>query len=129
MLPLPEPFICFSKITLSFEEFDHVLFDYTNPKIHESEIGEDEIDSFKPEKDIPKQSTENLTEEIVSAEAESATPDDKVNISREWKQNASYPVNFIMEKPDDNIQTRSSLKKQTSLILISQMEPKRINEI
>ena len=36
--------------------------------------------------------------------------------------------NFILGKPDDRIQMRSSLRKQALVALISQTEPKRINK-
>ena len=105
-----------------------MILDDTNTRIQESEVGNDETDSFKLAKDITKVSTENLIEEPSTAEAESTTPADKVNIPREWRHIVSYPENFIMKKPDDKYQTRSSLKKQASLALILQIEPKRINE-
>ncbi|KAH0755142.1 hypothetical protein KY290_025412 [Solanum tuberosum] len=78
--------------------------------------------------DIPNITLVPNTDESAAMEMESTTPADKTNIPREWRHNASYPENFILGKPDDKIQTKSSLRKQASVALISQMEPKQINE-
>uniref|UniRef100_A0A3Q7JV53 DUF4218 domain-containing protein n=1 Tax=Solanum lycopersicum TaxID=4081 RepID=A0A3Q7JV53_SOLLC len=51
-------------------------------------------------------------------QAKSTTLVDKGNIPREWRHNAYYPENFILGKPDDKIQTRSSIRKQASLDLV-----------
>ena len=94
MLPA---FRVFSKRTLSVEEYVHVIFDDTNTRLQESEVGDDEIDSFKLAKDIQKVSTENIIEEPSTAEAESTTRADKVNIPREWRHSVSYNENFILK--------------------------------
>ncbi|KAH0650271.1 hypothetical protein KY284_030183 [Solanum tuberosum] len=126
--PSSRDFLVFNKRTLSVEESVHVVFDDTNPRLQEIEVGDDETASFNQFEAISKVITETNTEELATAEMESTTPVDKTHIPREWRHNASYPKNFIMGKPDDKIQTRSSLRKQASLALVSQMEPKRINE-
>lgn len=61
-------------------------------------------------------------------EKESTTPTDKGNIPRVWRYNSKYPEIYILGKPNDKIQTRSSLRKQASIALISQMEQNRKNE-
>lgn len=61
-------------------------------------------------------------------ENKSSTLTDKTNIPREWRHNANCPKNYILGKPDDKMQTRLSLRKQPSVALISQIEPKKINE-
>lgn len=57
-------------------------------------------------------------------EEESTTPVDKANIPREWIHNANYPENYILVKPDEKMQTRSSLRKEASVVIISQSEQK-----
>ncbi|KAH0716587.1 hypothetical protein KY285_012618 [Solanum tuberosum] len=112
----------------SDEESVHVVFDDTNPRVQEIEVGDDETTSFNQSEAISEVITETNTEELATAEVESTTPVDKTNVPMEWRHNASYPENFILGKPDDKIHTRSSLRKQASLVLVSQMEPNRINE-
>ncbi|KAH0665666.1 hypothetical protein KY285_026872 [Solanum tuberosum] len=92
--------------------------------------GKNNLGKFDPksDEDIPNITLEPNTDESAATEIESTTPADKTNIPKEWRHNASYPENFILGKPDDKIQTRSSLRKQASVALIYQMEPKRINE-
>lgn len=74
-------FWVFNKRSLNVEEFVLVIFYDTNPRIQESEAGEDEINSFKLSKDVS--TTEDLIEESVTAEAESTIPTDKANIPTE----------------------------------------------
>lgn len=52
----------------------------------------------------------------------------KINIPREWRHSESFPNDFITGNPNDQIQTRSSLKKQASVTFISHFEPKKIDE-
>jgi len=52
----------------------------------------------------------------------------KTSVPREWRHSASFPNDFIIGDPSDKMQTRASLKKQASVALISQIEPKRVDE-
>ncbi|KAH0714901.1 hypothetical protein KY284_007806 [Solanum tuberosum] len=74
-----------------------------------------------------EEAIESVAEESAPVEVESTTSADKTTIPREWRYNASYLENFILGKPDDKIQTRSSLRKQEPEALVSQIEFKRIN--
>jgi len=121
-------FQVFNKRNLSVAESVHVVFDDTNPRVQETEVGDDETPSLKQTEETPKVTLVPNTEESTTTEVKSTTPTEKANIPREWRHNASYPENFILGKPDNKIQTRSSIRKQASLALVSQMEPKRINE-
>jgi len=85
-----------------------VVFDDTNPRVHEVEGGKDEFASFKPAEDFSNTSTETITEEPATVEVESTTPANKVNIPRGWKHNASYPENFILGKSNDKIFTQKT---------------------
>ncbi|KAH0657870.1 hypothetical protein KY289_026618 [Solanum tuberosum] len=126
--PLGRDFRVFNKRTISVEESVHVVFHDTNPRVQETEVGDDEITSLKPTEEISKVTLELNTDESAITEVESTTPADKANIPREYRHNASYPENFILGKPNEKIQIRSSLKNKASLSLVSQMEPKQINE-
>lgn len=80
MHPLVGPIRVFTKRHLSIEEFFHVVSDDTNKIMQESEISEDEVDSSKPAEDVQKMYTENLFEDPTTAEVESTTPADNLNI-------------------------------------------------
>ncbi|KAH0672766.1 hypothetical protein KY284_023853 [Solanum tuberosum] len=113
-------FRVFNKRNLGVEEYVHVVFDDTIPRVQDIEVGDDETASFNQSQAISKVITETNTEELATAEVDSTTPVDKTNIPREWRNNISYLENFILGKPNDKIQTRSSLRKQASLALVSQ---------
>lgn len=78
--------------------------------------------------DISKGTLEPNTDKSTTIEERSITPSDKANILRVWRNNANYSENYILRDPDDKMKTRSSLMKQASVYLISQMELKIINE-
>lgn len=52
----------------------------------------------------------------------------KSNVPREWRHYASFPNEFIIGNSNEKMQTRASLKKQASVALVSQMEPKRLTK-
>ncbi|KAH0636478.1 hypothetical protein KY289_036393 [Solanum tuberosum] len=78
--PSSRAFLVFNKRTLSVEEFVHVVFDDTNPRVQEIEVGDDETASFNQSEAISEVITETNTEELATAEVESTTPVDKTNI-------------------------------------------------
>lgn len=81
----------------------------------------------QPSEDIIRDTVELNTGKSTVVEEESTTRAYKANIAKEWRNNANYSKNYILGKPDDKMQTRSSLRKQASYGFISQMEPKRMN--
>lgn len=99
----------FNKKMLSSKKFVHVVFDDINPRMKEIEIGNDETTSFNQSKIILKVIAETNTEDLATTKVESTTPVDKTNIPIEWRHHTSYPKNFILGKPDDKTQTKSSL--------------------
>ncbi|XP_075096219.1 uncharacterized protein LOC142174339 [Nicotiana tabacum] len=46
----------------------------------------------------------------------------------EWRSEPEYPQKFIIGDPNEGIKTRASLKKKANIALISQIEPKKIEE-
>ncbi|XP_070046540.1 uncharacterized protein [Nicotiana tomentosiformis] len=65
--------------------------------------------------DMPDQST---TEERVNP----------VITPNEWKSEPGYPHKFIIGDPQEGITTRKSQKNKSHVALISQIEPKKVNE-
>ncbi|XP_049364757.1 uncharacterized protein LOC125829593 [Solanum verrucosum] len=130
--PISKAFRVFNKRTLNVKESVHVVFDDTNPRVQESKVGDDEVIDIQQTEDISQVSSVQSTEDIAKAtlepntdksattEMESTTPVDKANIAREWRHNANYLENYILGKPNDKMQTRSSLREQASVALISQ---------
>lgn len=83
--------------------------------------GKINLGKFDPKSDEDsQQSTHASHESTIEAK--------NINVLREWRHNASFPNDFIIYYPNEKMQTRASLKKQESVALISQMEPKSINE-
>nr|XP_016495906.1 PREDICTED: uncharacterized protein LOC107814916 [Nicotiana tabacum] len=46
----------------------------------------------------------------------------------EWRSDPEYPQKFIIGDPNEGIKTRGALKKKENVALISQVEPKKIEE-
>nr|XP_016434224.1 PREDICTED: uncharacterized protein LOC107760652 [Nicotiana tabacum] len=46
----------------------------------------------------------------------------------EWKNEPEYPQKFIIGDPNEGMKTRGALKKKANIALISQIEPKKIEE-
>ncbi|KAH0693503.1 hypothetical protein KY285_020600 [Solanum tuberosum] len=79
-----------------------------------------QVSPVQSTEDIAKATLEPNTDKSATTEMESTTPVNKANIAREWRHNANYLENYILGKPNDKMQTRSSLRKQASVALISQ---------
>lgn len=91
--PISRAFWVFNNGTLNVEECVHVVFDDTNTRMQESEVGEDEIDTSKPAGEGSKVSTEYFTEESFTAKVELTNLVNEVKISKELRHNANYPEN------------------------------------
>lgn len=88
-----------------------------------------------PEDDSPIQSTTNSsstnldqTEESTPSPKKSPALPEKIMVPREWRHSANYPNDFIIENTSDRMQTKKSLRKQTLVGLVSQMEQKKVDE-
>ncbi|XP_070015340.1 uncharacterized protein [Nicotiana sylvestris] len=46
----------------------------------------------------------------------------------EWRSETEYPQKFIIGDPNEGMKTRGALKKKANIALISQVEPKKIEE-
>lgn len=44
------------------------------------------------------------------------------------KVNIGFPNEFIIGNPDDKMQTRASLRKQASIVFVSQIKTKKVGE-
>jgi len=96
--------------------------------MHEVESIDDETTPTVNTENLSNTSDHIIIEQSTTPELELTSSAGKTGIPREWRHTANYPNDFIMGKPTDSIQTRASLRKQAFVTLISQIEPKRINE-
>lgn len=120
------PFSCafrvFNKCTLCVEESVHVVFDDSNLSL---QLSVEDPPSHPPQNSPSSPST---IEESTPSPKKSIALLEKVIVPREWRYSASYPNGFIIGSSMDRMQTRASLKKQVSIALVSQMEPKKVDE-
>ncbi|XP_075086522.1 uncharacterized protein LOC142169186 [Nicotiana tabacum] len=110
--------------TASIESI-HVVFVDTNPHSRNEKLPEDEEISIVPKlvvtgKDYQEESIEQSTIE----ERETTT-----TIPNEWKSQPGYPHKFIIGNPQEGITTRRSQKLNSHMALISQLEPKKVEEV
>nr|XP_009587980.1 uncharacterized protein LOC104085607 [Nicotiana tomentosiformis]XP_016507706.1 PREDICTED: uncharacterized protein LOC107825371 [Nicotiana tabacum] len=66
-------------------------------------------------------------EDESEAQIESTTPT-SITRPNEWKSEPEYPQKFIIGDPIEGMKTRGTNKKKANLALISQIEPKKIDE-
>lgn len=90
-------FRVFNQRNLSNEESVHVIFDYTNPKVREVKVSDDEITSLRTTENTEAVNCETNAEKSTIAVVESTTPADKTNILREWNTNAVIPKFYSLE--------------------------------
>ncbi|XP_070040640.1 uncharacterized protein [Nicotiana tomentosiformis] len=94
-------FRVYNKRTLSLEESVHVVFDENNTSVEKGIIAEAQIESTTPT---------------------------SITRPNEWKSEPEYPQKFIIGDPIEGMKTRGTNKKKANLALISQIEPKKIDE-
>lgn len=46
----------------------------------------------------------------------------------EWRSESDHPVKFIIENASDELRTRALSKESANIALISQLEPKKVEE-
>ncbi|XP_070031738.1 uncharacterized protein [Nicotiana tomentosiformis] len=49
-------------------------------------------------------------------------------VPNEWRSEPEYPQKFIIGNPTDGMKIRGALKKKANITLMSQIEPKKVNE-
>ncbi|XP_015167049.1 uncharacterized protein [Solanum tuberosum] len=112
----------FNNRTLSIEESIHVEFDDSSKSI--------EIRSSTDEEDnqimISTQKELNSLEELTAEE----TPIKPINetVPNEWKSEPNYTKKFIIGDLNEGMKTRASRRNEAKVALISQLEPKKINQ-
>ncbi|XP_019226340.1 PREDICTED: uncharacterized protein LOC109207804 [Nicotiana attenuata] len=141
--PSSRAYRVFNKRTLCIEESTHVVFVDTNPRPRSEKLPEDEEIPFVPKsvitgKDHQSESVDQQTqpvEESVEIHEPSQT-DQSTNVERdppsntpnEWKSEPGYPHKFNIGDPQEGITIRRSQKSKSHVALISQLEPKKVDE-
>nr|XP_009587335.1 uncharacterized protein LOC104085085 [Nicotiana tomentosiformis] len=132
-------FRVYNKRTLAVEDSVHVIFDENN-SVAEKEITAGDEDTSqevsqtnKPQKsiDIPAILKESTNEPvIIPAEPQKESTTSTVGTQpNELRSEPEYPKKFIIGDPREGIKTRGSLKKKANIALISQVEPKKVDEV
>ncbi|XP_019231695.1 PREDICTED: uncharacterized protein LOC109212502 [Nicotiana attenuata] len=106
--PSSRAYRVFNKCTLSVEEAIHVVFVDTNPRSRNEKLPEDEEIFI-----VPK----SFNTEPVSV------------VPNEWKSEPGYPHKYIIGNSQEGMKTRRSLKQTSNIALISQFEPKKVDEV
>nr|XP_009783820.1 PREDICTED: uncharacterized protein LOC104232343 [Nicotiana sylvestris] len=81
------------------------------------------IGKFDPRSD--EESTNGTSNNPPEPPKESAT---HIVHPNEWRSEPEYPQKFIIGDPSEGMKTKGALKKKASMALISQIEPKKIEE-
>lgn len=115
----------FNKHTLCIEESMHVVFDYTNHIVKNSNFVDDEFEQVnktkctRTEADSPLKSIDTITW------------NDQFTIEivlKEWRIKIDYLEKFIIGEPKKGMNTKASSKRSANVSLISQLEPIKLNE-
>jgi len=141
--PSSRAYRVYNKRTLCIEESIHVVFVDTNPRPRNEHIPEDEEISCAPKSVIvgkdhqnesanqQTQSAEVPPEDLDLPQPDQSTTEERVtpvNTPNEWKSEPGYPHKFIIGDPQEGITTRRSQKNKSHVALISQIEPKKVDE-
>ncbi|XP_075080513.1 uncharacterized protein LOC142166012 [Nicotiana tabacum] len=125
-----------NKRTLCVKESVHVIFNKKNPLSQKRIITGDEDqaqeiqETSKSQKSTDKsdatiESTNEISNSVLDHPKESTTHAVRPN---EWRSEPEYPQKFIIGDPNKVMKTRGALKKKANMALISQVEPKKIDE-
>lgn len=90
----------------------YIVFDETNHSFMSLSFDEDRVNDpqSKARIDItPNPSTFEST--TIHPESDSIDETDKINVPREWRNNDSFPNDFIIGNLNDKVETRASLRK------------------
>ncbi|XP_070022372.1 uncharacterized protein [Nicotiana sylvestris] len=124
-----------NKCTLCVEESVHVIFDKNNPLVEKGITVGDEDQAQEIQETSKSQESTDISTTIESTnEISNSVPDHPIesttNVVRpnEWRSKPEYPQKFIIEDPNEGMKTRGALKKKANVALISQVEPKKIEE-
>ncbi|XP_075080430.1 uncharacterized protein LOC142165938 [Nicotiana tabacum] len=141
--PSSRTYRVYNKRTLCIEEYICVVSIDTNPRPRNEHVPEDEEISCAPKFVIVGKvhQSESANQQTQPAEAPSEDYDlsqldqstniekiPSVNIPNEWRNEPGYPHKFIIGDPQEGITKRRSQKNKSRVALISQIEPKKIDE-
>nr|XP_009779313.1 PREDICTED: uncharacterized protein LOC104228532 [Nicotiana sylvestris] len=118
------------------EESVHVIFDENNSSTEKgTTVGDEDQSQEIQETSKSQKSTDGsdamieLTNEISNNLAEHPKESTTHTVHpNEWKNEPEYPKKFIIWDPNKGMKTRGALKKKANIALISQIEPKKIEE-
>ncbi|XP_070022817.1 uncharacterized protein [Nicotiana sylvestris] len=113
----------------------HVILDGNNPLVEKGITAGNE-DQAQETLEISKsqESTDTFAATESTGEDNNNVPDQPIesttNVARpnKWRSGPEYPKKFIIGDPNEGIKTRGALKKKSNIALISQIEPKKIEE-
>ncbi|XP_070034976.1 uncharacterized protein [Nicotiana tomentosiformis] len=131
-------FRVYNKRTLSVEESMHVIFDDSNTMVGKGIIaGDEDISQEASQTNKSHKSTDStdIVTESISEPVSNHTKPQKESTTpvvgtrpNEWRSEPEYPQKFIIGDPNGRMKTREALKKKANIALISQIEPKKIDE-
>nr|XP_016459049.1 PREDICTED: uncharacterized protein LOC107782662 [Nicotiana tabacum] len=112
-----------------------VIFDENNPLVEKGITAGDE-DQAQETQEIRKsqESTDTSVATESTSEDSSNVPDQPIesttNVVRpnEWRSEPEYPQKFIIGDPNEGMKIKGALKKKANIALISQIDPKKIEE-
>ncbi|XP_070037105.1 uncharacterized mitochondrial protein AtMg00820-like [Nicotiana tomentosiformis] len=93
------------------------------PKNSEQKTSEETADKMT---EIPQSTNEGINEH--DQPQNESTNQHMETIPNEWRSEPKYPQKFIIGNSTDGMKTRGALKKKANIALISQIEPKKVDE-
>ncbi|XP_019252810.1 PREDICTED: uncharacterized protein LOC109231616 [Nicotiana attenuata] len=114
----------------------HAIFDENNPSVEKGITAGDEDQAQEIQETSKSQESTDKPDATIEStnEVSSSVPDhpkeSTTNVVRpnEWRSEPEYPQKFIIGDPNKGMKTRGALKKKSNIALISQIEPKKIEE-
>nr|XP_016485315.1 PREDICTED: uncharacterized protein LOC107805756 [Nicotiana tabacum] len=121
----------------------HVIFVDTNPRLRNEKLLEDKEIFIVPKStntgenthdEVTDQQDQSTNSPIDNQEPPTIDQSNSVEkepvsvVPNEWKSKPGYPYTYIIENPHEEMKTRRSLKQTSNIALISQFEPKKVDE-
>ena len=124
----------YNKRTMVVEKSMNVVFNESNDfslskPIERKEEDEVSLSLSKEDEESQEQREELPHETNATNEAqENPTNETHSKLPREWRHSASYLMEFIIGDPSSGMRTRSSFRNMNNLALLSQTEPRNVEE-
>ncbi|XP_070030113.1 uncharacterized protein [Nicotiana sylvestris] len=120
----------------SDEESIHIIFDENNTSADKEIIASDEDQTQEIHETSKSQESTNKSDGVIEStnEISNSQPESPKESTihtirpNEWRNEPEYPQKFIIRDPSEGMKTRRALKKKANIALISQIEPKKIEE-